>query len=349
MQRYLRAAEALRQAVWDPVAPHVEGARRLFVVPDGSLHRLGFATLPDTRGGFLLEGDLEFHYVSSERDLASTSDEKGPSTLLALGGPDFDAAPGLPDLSKVEAGERTPFGATSMSAPAVYRGEPLDCESFRDVRFRPLPGTDREIDEISRSWTEAREIDTLKGVLAHETLLKAAAGEHGAIHLATHGFALDDCRGPDVPAWQRTTTNPLLLSGLALAGANNRDEAGPGEDDGILTAEEVGSLDLTGVGWVVLSGCDTGTGRVVAGEGVLGLRRAFRVAGARSLIMSLWPVDDDATRRWMRALYAARKDGASTSGSVTHAARTVLRENMEAGLPAHPFYWGAFVAAGDWR
>jgi CHAT domain-containing protein/tetratricopeptide (TPR) repeat protein len=349
MQRYLRSGEELRQAVWDPVAKHVEGSRRVFVVPDGNLHLLNLPTLPGPRGGFLLDGDPEFHYLSSERDLVLAGDDEALGALLALGAADFDSSPGPPALSMLEGRERFPFAAASKTSPALYRGERPDCEGFRDMRFLSLPATEREIDEISASWAETGEVDTLRGVLAHETLLKAGAGGHGAIHVATHGFVLDDCLGPDLPKWQRATTNPLLLSGLALAGANNRAEADPGEDDGILTAEEVGSLDLTGVGWVVLSGCDTGTGRVVADEGVLGLRRAFRIAGARSLIMSLWPVDDDATRRWMRALYAARKDGASTSGSVAHAARTVLRENLEAGLPAHPFYWGAFVAAGDWR
>jgi CHAT domain-containing protein len=82
---------------------------------------------------------------------------------------------------------------------------------------------------------------------------------------------------------------------------------------------------------------------------VLGLRRAFEIAGADTLIMSLWSVDDEATRAWMRELYLARLSGRSTAGSVAQASRTVIRERRETGLSVHPFYWGAFVAAGDWR
>jgi CHAT domain-containing protein len=144
--------------------------------------------------------------------------------------------------------------------------------------------------------------------------------------------------------------NPLLRAGLALAGADRRDEAAPGQDDGILTAEEIASLDLSAAEWVVLSACDTGVGAVRAGEGVFGLRRAFQVAGARTLIMSLWSVDDAATREWMTALYEARlKHGRSTAASVREASLSVLNRRREAGESTHPFFWGAFVATGDWR
>ena len=110
--------------------------------------------------------------------------------------------------------------------------------------------------------------------------------------------------------------NPLLLSGLALAGANRRAAAGPDEDDGILTAEEVASLNLQGTEWAVLSACDTGLGEIKAGEGVFGLRRAFQIAGARTVIMSLWSVDDRATRPWMRALYEGGSQGLNTADAV---------------------------------
>ncbi len=192
------------------------------------------------------------------------------------------------------------------------------------------------------------------------------------LHLATHGFFLaDECgsaldgtravggvaSGPSAVgakvAPSRSSEqieSPLLLSGLALAGANRRGAAGPNEDDGILTAEEVASLNLDGVEWAVLSACDTGLGEVRAGEGVFGLRRAFQVTGVRTTIMSLWSVEDRATQRWMRALYTGRlAKQLTTADAVSEASLTVLRERRTAGQSTHPFFWAAFVAAGDWQ
>jgi CHAT domain-containing protein len=144
--------------------------------------------------------------------------------------------------------------------------------------------------------------------------------------------------------------NPLLLSGLALAGANRRAAAGPDEDDGILTAEEVASLNLEGVEWAVLSACDTGLGEIKAGEGVFGLRRAFQIAGAHTVIMSLWSIEDRSAMNWMRALYEARlRDGANTAAAVRRASLAVLRERRARGASTEPFFWAGFVASGDWR
>jgi len=109
-------------------------------------------------------------------------------------------------------------------------------------------------------------------------------------------------------------------------------------------------LNLEGVEWAVLSACDTGLGEVRVGEGVFGLRRAFQVAGVRTVIMSLWSVEDQATLEWMRALYVDRlQKKLSTAEAVRDASLTVLRARRARGESTHPFYWGAFVAAGDWR
>jgi CHAT domain-containing protein len=141
-----------------------------------------------------------------------------------------------------------------------------------------------------------------------------------------------------------------LLAGLALAGANRRDAAGPYEDDGILTAEEVAGLDLEGVEWAVLSACETGRGEIKAGEGVFGLRRAFQVAGAGTLITSLWSVRDEITQQWMESLYRGRLErGLGTAEAVRAADLDLLRQSRSRRHSGHPFYWAGFVAAGDWR
>ena len=121
------------------------------------------------------------------------------------------------------------------------------------------------------------------------------------------------------------------------------------EIDADASAEEIAALDLSRVRWAVVSGCNTGVGEVLSGEGVLGLRRAFAIAGAASLIMSLWPVEDEATRIWMERLYEARGRGLTTAESVRRAGLDVLGWQRHQGRTAHPFFWGAFVATGDWR
>jgi CHAT domain-containing protein len=120
--------------------------------------------------------------------------------------------------------------------------------------------------------------------------------------------------------------------------------------DGILTADEIAKLDLSGVEVAVLSACETGRGDVRAGEGVLGLRRGLQIAGVRTVLMSLWAVDDAATRRWMRAFYAARLTRRLDIAAAVRAADlAVLGERRASGESDLPFYWGAFVATGAWR
>ena len=272
-----------------------------------------------------------------------------------------------------------------MASPLVTpAGLPITrsgCGSFQSMQFAPLPAAEREANDVAGLWrtlggnlaTDGEaSLQLLTGGAAHEQAFKRLAPGRRVLHLATHGFFLgDECVsvldgtrsvGGLVPVSSPGTAkaaasrppepldSPLLLSGLALAGANRRIAAGANEDDGILTAEEVTSLNLDGVEWAVLSACDTGLGEVRAGEGVFGLRRAFQVTGVRTTIMSLWSVEDGATRRWMRALYNGRlAKNLSTVDAVREASLTVLRERRAAGQSGHPFFWAAFVAAGDWQ
>lgn len=388
------AGASLRALVWDPLAPYVADADRVFIVPDAALTLINFAALPDDRGGYLVESGPILHLVSAERDLAADAaviadappfDAGG---LLALGGPDFDTAPWLDARD----------GAATAPGVARYRGLQPACASFAQIHFERLPEAEREAREISALWKQnaatggrgaaaARSVE-LTGRGATESAFKRVAHEYGVLHVATHGFFLgDQCLSADprsrgiggltpsataaaatrVPAdstahempparvyevasTPRREENPLRFSGLVLAGANHRGNAGPDEEDGILTAEEIAALDLSRVSWCVLSACETGVADVRAGAGVLGLRRAVQVAGARTLISSLWPVRDEATRAWMRALYDARlRDGLDTAASVQAASRAILAERRARGASTHPFLWAAFVASGDWR
>ena len=365
---------SLRQKIWDPLAARLGDARRVFVVPDGALNLVPLAALPTDRGGYLLEDGPVIHYLSAERDLVP--ENQTPSSdggLLAVGGPAFADESSFAAL--------LPTGAASPPSKlsAAFRGGSSNCVSFRSMQFEALPGSRGEVDSVAGLWTRyggnAGLLRTLTGADATERAFKQLGPGRRILHVATHGFFLGDDCAPAVegtrsvgglataskpavksndteamPLTQSMPENPLLLSGLALAGANRRVAAGPDEEDGILTAEEVAALNLEGVEWAVLSACETGLGTVAAGEGVMGLRRAFQVAGVRTVIMSLWAVEDGATRAWMEALYRARLgDYLETPDAMRQASLALIRERKAQGLSTHPFYWAAFVAAGDWR
>ena len=131
---------------------------------------------------------------------------------------------------------------------------------------------------------------------------------------------------------------------LALAGANR--PRGGDENEGLLTAEEVASLDLRGVSWVVLSACHSGVGETWPREGSLGMQRAFRLAGARCVIASQWAVADQSTREWMHAFYVAGAKAGGPSQMVAAASRSVLEARRRSNRTLHPFYWAAFTSSG---
>ena len=217
----------------------------------------------------------------------------------------------------------------------------------------PLPGTRQEAEALQRLLPQAQLF--LGPGASKERLLHLEAP--GILHIATHGFFLEDAaapagsRGVDSSGPLGGVTpvqpppDPLLRSGLVLSGAGAPvAEAGdtPARhlDDSLVTALELAGLNLWGTELVVLSACDTGRGDVKLGQGVYGLRRAFVVAGAETLVMSLWKVNDETTRTLMESYYRNLLAG---KGRVT-----ALREAMLAlrTQQPHPHFWAPFIAAG---
>lgn len=349
------AGETVRRRIWDPVERLLPPGGDVLVVPDGVLHRVTFAAMPAPAGdGFLLEGDRTVDVISAERDLASSPRERLGEGLLVVGDPGF--------------GSPSPGDGSIPASRARSNGS---CDDPAGLRFEPLPGTRLEVEAVVSMWRRCSGRSTDRcpggaeawtGEAARERRIAEAVAGRRVVHFATHGFhhGVDCARpaddsgvggsGEDRPVTVLSArTNPMILSGLALAGANRREHASGPDDDGILTAAEVASLDLRGVEWVVLSGCDTGRGDVLPGEGVLGFRRAFRAAGARAVIMSLWPVSDHAAVDWMRGLYAARAQERSTAGAARSASLGVLHARRAAGQSTHPYFWAPFVAEGNGR
>jgi CHAT domain-containing protein len=334
------AGRRLRDRLFAPFEDGLgEAGRRLYVVPDAALAAVPFAALPGTKEGtFLLDERVVVH-LSSGADLVldEPSASRGTGALL-LGGVDYDVRVGD------EAGA-PPSGAAAVPAAGLA--------------FLPLPGSKGEVAGLAKRL--APDAVLLEGAAATERALLAAAPRRRLLHLATHGFVRTDLLSAlrprkDEARWlgagleaQLTGYDPMVLTGLALAGANPR--AGGGGDDGILTALEASYLDLDGCDLVVLSACDTAGGVSVSGEGVLGLVRGFRTAGARGVVASLWPVGDAAVPVLMDGFYArlaAEEEPLPPAEALREACRA-LRDSIEAAGKrpfARPRDWAAFVAFG---
>jgi CHAT domain-containing protein/Tfp pilus assembly protein PilF len=321
------AGTRLYRRVWRPLVRHFAGARRVLLVPDGALSFVSFAALPSSPARLVID-DWALHHLSAERDLPDLATPPGRrgSGLLALG---------------VSMPARPP-GASSATPPEDMR--PLLSPSFDR-----LPETRREVRALARLWPAATAgpARALVDAEASEAALRAEAAGRRVLHFATHGFFVED--ETLAPGSRCASAPPPLegaLSGLVLAGGSGRGDPTADSDDGILTDLEVAGLDLDGVEWVVLSGCETGLGRVRPGEGALGLRRAFAIAGARTVIMSLWKTRDEASRRFMQALYRSHLEDGRGTADALRAAALELRADPEYSDVRD---WAAFVASGDWR
>jgi CHAT domain-containing protein len=315
-REYRQAGEELRKLIWDPLQTEIGDAKAVYIVPDGVLNLVPFSALPQGNG-YMVEHGPVVHLLTSERDLLPTPDTEKKAGLLAVGGPSFELAGAQP-------------------AGDTLRDAGVKCDAFSKMEFAPLPGALGEVRDVSatwRRWNAGEHTELLTGDAATRASFLEKAPQSRVLHIATHAFVLDQSCG---------NGNPLLHSGLVFAGANKT------RGSSVLTAQQIASLDLRGVDWAVLSACNSGYGALQDGEGVLGLERSFRVAGARSVVMALWPVDDAATRVFMRALYAERyRHHAGSADAVWNASRKILAQRRTAGKSTHPWYWASFVGAGS--
>jgi CHAT domain-containing protein len=343
------ADQRLRQKVWEPLAQALpEGTRRLYVAPDGELARLPFEAIREAEGKYLVER-LAISYLSSGRDLAPLSrPAQRADTALVLSDPDYDSLDGKP----ATAAALPPGGDDKRSGLGRAR---------RLAGFAAEAGAAEKLLGARRGWRlESRHAKEA----SEETL--AQAQRPRLVYCITHGFFLQDVQRPQLPEGRKlgladakpgrwrlpeAGPDPRLRSGLVLAGANRwQERVQKGLSDGWLTALEVEKLDLWATELVVLSACDTGRGEVQVGEGVLGLRRAFQIAGAECVLASLWPVPDaetgvlmsDCLRRWL--------DGAPPAQSLREAQLALIRQLRDSKddklRQAPPLYWAGFVCHG---
>ena len=282
---------------------------KIYYAPDGIYHKISLNTLYDPTTKKYLIDELEVFQLSSTKDFldlnldAAMSDEI--NNVLLVGRPKY-----------------------KMDATSTLVATTRSFEQIENVS--DLPGTEEEIKGIQNLIEKTgTQCTVLLKEDAKEGAVKAQLNR-ALVHIATHGFFMEDELAP--------STDPMLSSGLLLAGVS--DLQSNAEDDGILTAYEIMNLSLTDLKMVVLSACETGLGEIASGEGIYGLQRAFFVGGAESVVMSLWKVDDSATKDLMTAFYKEYLKTGNKRASFLAAQRKIKKKYKD------PIYWGAFVMLG---
>ena len=379
------AGRELRRQVWEPLLKHIADSEIVLVSNDGILGRLPLAALPGSKPGTYL---LEDHHLVNIPvpqllpDLVAKDDsrQRKASRLLLVGDVDYDAG-------EIPTTQPTAATLKTMAATRASHG----------LNWPPLKETRDEVDSISELFQETQGvvIVDLRARQATEAAFRHHAPECQLLHLATHGFFAPEGRNSalshnafaesndEIPLPQTRRPfvgfSPGQLSGLVFAGANLppaplgslRGEAE--RDDGIMTADEIAYLPLEGVSLAVLSACETGLGEVAGGEGLIGIQRAFQVAGADSVVATMWKVDDAMTRKLMERFYLnlwekemSRLDALRDAqlwvlnnpslvnepdedrGGVRKKKPSVESDRKSAARTS-PYYWAPFVLSGDWR
>jgi CHAT domain-containing protein len=293
---------------WSRLESHLIGKKTIYISPDGVYNQINVNTLKKTEGDYILN-QFDVIIIGNSKDLIALKGKKTQALkkdAFVLGFPDY--------------------GGNAVA----------------------LPGTKVEIDGINKILTtNGYKVAKYEQKNATETSVKALKGP-SLVHIATHGYFLADAdlKGNDALGVNadNAKNNPLLRSGLILSGVQSSTDKSNSDlqsnDNGVLTAYEAMNLSLEGTDLIILSACETGLGDVRAGEGVYGLQRAFLVAGASTLIMSLWKVDDAATQVLMTNFYTNLAKGGSKAKAFKQAQLQLMTKYKD------PYYWGAFMMMG---
>ncbi|MFO0808407.1 MAG: CHAT domain-containing tetratricopeptide repeat protein [Gemmataceae bacterium] len=338
--------DALAKLVLHPLLRAAGSGTRWIVSPDADLWLVPWPALTMPDGKYAAES-LQISFAVSARDPVYTKQTAAAAIStgapLVIADPDFDTGTGA---------IRKPTSAADTHALSAVLG-----------RVRPLPGTATEAQAVLstlRRFAGGAEPRIAMSHAATESVVKQTPRPHSLV-LSTHGFFLPDqvlrqsegllqdsgdgSRGPVLTTDGKPWENPLLRCGLLLAGCNREPLAG--SDDGVLTGLEVAGLDLRGCNLVVLSACETGLGDVRNGEGVSGLRQAFQLAGARSVVATLWQVPDRDSAKLMTAFFDNLALGKGKAESLRAAQLGQIANRRQRNAAAHPFFWAAYTLTGQ--
>ncbi|HET6883150.1 MAG TPA: CHAT domain-containing tetratricopeptide repeat protein [Pirellulales bacterium] len=333
----------LAQQVLDPLLPVIGDRRRIFLSPDAELWLVPWGALPLEGGEYAVER-YDFHYVVSGRELVTSDTAFNTQPPVMFADPNYDLQP-----AEVEKSTKAIF-PQSRTTVGTLRAAPSGASTL-GVAPR-LPGTKDEAEKVLPKLAAyaGSQPQLYTDRWALEAVFKAVH-QPRVIVLSTHGFfqpdESDSLAAPSSGA-RAAPGNPLLRCGLLLAGCNKPVDVSLGDgEDGILTGLEIVSTDLRGTELVVLSACETGLGEVRSGEGVAGLRQSFQLAGARSVISTLWQIPDRESARLMSDFFDNLASGGDKSPALRDAQLTQIEARRNRYGAAHPFFWAAFTLTGD--
>ena len=319
---FKQVAREVDKKLMAQVRSRLGNSRHLLLSPDSDLSIIPFEALVDEKNNYLIE-TYDFTYLTSGRDLLRFSEEEiALSPPMVFGAPDFE-----------HSGQTTPLAQNeqTIALRSARQTNPSELD------LSPLPETMVEVQEIGKMLG----VEPLMGEQAHEAALKQV-NRPRILHIATHGFFLQSSDS-EVSILGRDLDS-LLRSGLALAGIKDAETENDLED-GIFTALEAMGLNLWGTKLVVLSACDTGKGNISAGEGIYGLRRALVIAGAESQVISLWRVEDKATKELMVDYYQRLQEKNQGRSQALREVKLSLLDHEDYN---HPYYWASFIPSGNW-
>ena len=332
------STDDLYRLLWQPLAKYINEGDKVYFSPSGMLHTIALESL-HTPDGSCLSDKYNLVRLTSTRELCKERQPKNYETGAVYGGLQYDVD--QQRMTEVAAMIKT---ASEESPVFALRGEDRGNWNY-------LQGTKDEVEHIAGIMRQANiGCELFEGDLGNEESFKALSGSNtDIIHLATHGYFIegekadmnDFMQSLSPLARQKTDSiiDPLLRSGLILSGGNRAwlgQEVPEGIEDGVLTALEISTMNLTGTDMVVMSACETGLGDITS-DGVFGLQRAFKMAGVQTLVMSLWKVDDNATSLMMQTFYEHLLSGMSKREAFNFAQAAVRAKYPE------PYYWAGFV------
>lgn len=335
--------QALTKAYWQPLISRLPPeTNQIFISTDGVFNLINAGVLPGNNGPIL--ADMNIHYLSNLREVVDGKSPEGPKHITLFGNPTYEIPT---DQFKQQAVTETPERDLGQR-PKAYMADWI-----KRARIAQLPGTEQETNAIASLFGDLQwQVKHHLGDMATEQNIKAVAGTR-ILHIATHGYfdrsnsglreketSVDDNMNARLN-YERAPVDAMLYSGLLFAGVKNYfSKANTSADlteDGILTAYEVSTMSLEQTELVVLSACNSGRGLVDASEGVYGLQRAFKLAGAQSVLMSMWQVNDLVTTELITDFYRNWQGGMSKAKALRQAQLTLIKSHPE------PYYWAGFM------